>query len=105
VTFRPDEDMDETYRFPPLQCTFCGHVHDATTFLPQQGQEHPPVDGDYSLCIECGEPSIFQIGSLGGVTLRRPNAHELAEFAVDHQNAADAHTILRRTRPRRRKRD
>ena len=47
---------ENTTMMKPHCCPYCGHEHDAATCIHEQAI---PKDGDYSICIECGEVSKF----------------------------------------------
>lgn len=63
-------------------CPFC--FYRATHVGSMVGGTAPPVPGDFSLCLGCGELSVF--AAIGGV--RRPTAAEAAEFAADPEMIA-----------------
>ncbi|WP_042776354.1 hypothetical protein [Sinorhizobium fredii] len=64
-------DLDHT-------CPFCNRRLDAATAI--EG-DLPPRNGDFSLCIKCGEWSIFDARREGG--LRPPNHREYVELLKD----------------------
>jgi hypothetical protein len=66
----------------PNVCPFC--FYQATHVDLVAGETPIPQAGDVSMCIGCGELSIFITG--GG--LRRPTAAEAAEHAVDAELVA-----------------
>ena len=64
-------------------CAFCGNEHDRTTAVTEAGTartEPYPVEGDVTLCIRCGEFSVFDSRVAGG--LRRPTPDEREQ--LDH---------------------
>lgn len=94
MTFRPDDKYAETYRYPAVACPYCSHRHDASTFLPRQGEVRVPSNGDFSMCVECTRPAVFEIGSFG-VALRLPTPEESAEFYRDHATAVAGLMMLK----------
>lgn len=44
-----------------------------------------PQDGDFSICLRCGEVAIYAVGAFG-VALREATLEELAEFAANPEN-------------------
>lgn len=56
-------------------CPFCKYHHDRA--LGIDGTQ-PPKDGDYSMCHNCGELSVYE-----GDKLRVPTRNEYLEIATD----------------------
>ena len=59
-------------------CPWCGYRADAASTL--DGEKVKPKPGDFTICLECGEWSVF---TGVGARRRRPNDHELYEIAMD----------------------
>ncbi len=68
------------HRHNVLHCRVCAHRIDAAS--PVYDEDSPSC-GDISICIACGEVSVFEIGPLGTV-LREPTLAELHEFSIAH---------------------
>ncbi|MFG7180700.1 hypothetical protein ACGYQ5_14325 [Burkholderia pseudomallei] len=62
-----------------LTCPHCGAPHDRHSEPLQPSKT--PVDGDWSICIDCGEVSVFVIGEHW--SLRAPTIDEANEIASD----------------------
>lgn len=58
----------------PNHCPYCNHK-----FTHAGGQDHPPEPDDYSVCIRCAKPAIFD----HDLKLRKPNEAELVAMAMD----------------------
>lgn len=75
-------------RMPTMACPVCGYQMD---LVSQQGgprrQCGIPESGDFQLCFNCAEPSIFLVSTFG-IALRALSPQELAEFIVDHYDLA-----------------
>lgn len=82
--FRPQPDRPDIIRHDTLPCRACGNQQNAAT-VPGHDQVPIPADGDYSICLRCGEVSIYSV-TLFGVALREPTTAELAEFARNPAN-------------------
>ncbi len=65
-------------------CPFCGAIHDRVTCVTDD--QRPNAD-DISLCIQCGEWSIFT----ADLTLREPTEDELLEISHDRECIAARH--------------
>jgi hypothetical protein len=63
----------------PTRCPFCGRANDAATAAV--APDTMPKDGDFSLCIGCGEWGTFESGAPGGV--RKPTTAEYDEINGD----------------------
>lgn len=59
----------------PTTCAWCGHVNSHATAV---NGEDKPEPGNLSLCIECGEWSVFT-----ETALRKPTDDEFVEIAAD----------------------
>jgi hypothetical protein len=65
----------------PWMCHACGHVMDAATLAYDNDLSGvAPDDGDYSICIRCGEPHIRYGGAWRKVT-----PAELADMHPDNR--------------------
>lgn len=72
-------------RLPP--CPVCAYRPDAIS-LAEGGATCPtPSDGDYSLCFNCGEVSVYTAGPLG-LAVRAATTDELARFNREHGHVA-----------------
>lgn len=69
-------------------CPWCGKDNDRATGFSEGAVT--PSDGDLSLCIGCGEWSVFD--SSASIGCRKPTDSELAEIATnsDCQRAREA---------------
>jgi hypothetical protein len=67
------------YRFA---CPFCGYQMDATTGLGDGEPDDQPKGGDVSLCLACGEPTLFVVVA-GRLTLRVLTPSELDKVIHD----------------------
>jgi hypothetical protein len=45
-------------KLPKVKCPYCGYQFDSYDGINTAGYV-PPDDGDYSVCIDCGEVGIF----------------------------------------------
>jgi hypothetical protein len=59
-------------------CRFCGAANDAAA--NPFGAERPG-DGDFTMCLYCGEWSVFDGAAAGGT--RKPTSAEYDEIAAD----------------------
>jgi hypothetical protein len=64
--------------FQPHTCPHCGAEHDACDSLTSD--KHAPVDGDLSLCVDCGAFSVFRVDGLL-CYLAKPTDDELRELS------------------------
>lgn len=71
--------MTPTFRHNTLHCRACGSEIDSATDMIT-GME--PYDGAVSICVICGEVSIFVIGPFG-TALREPTMEEIADITQD----------------------
>lgn len=71
----------KTTRHNVFHCRMCGYKADASTSLFRP--DAVPTSGAFSVCLNCGEVSVYEIGPLG-VAVREPTLDELAEFTADH---------------------
>lgn len=56
--------LDDTTRGAPgLHCPHCGKYQDAVTAM--SGGNIAPRDGDYSVCVGCGQLSVFLVSPFG----------------------------------------
>jgi hypothetical protein len=96
-------DDDGVYRTPPVECPSCGHRITATAVYPGQAPKLPTT-GDWIMCFDCANVSIFEVSALG-VALRRPTPEEKAQIL--HERGQDIALLLEfneRVRPDRRRR-
>lgn len=63
-----------------LRCPYCGWEYDAAKSVTEE--EVLPSEGDYSLCIRCGEIGIFEEG-----IIRKPSRREAKEMFKDKEIA------------------
>jgi hypothetical protein len=61
-------------RLPQVSCPYCGYKFDSYDGIDTPGYV-PPSDGDYSICIDCGEVGIF-VSVFGKLSSRRMNDRE-----------------------------
>jgi len=69
-------DYDRMRPLTPLQCRACGKDNAAHTNAG--ASLNVPHDGDFTLCLYCGEWSVFEGGAL-----REPTPDEAALIAAD----------------------
>jgi hypothetical protein len=67
---KPTDPTDGVTRTPATICEKCGHTLDAAT--PAE-PGNTPKEGDFSVCVGCGEPYAFR----ADLTLRRLSPREL----------------------------
>lgn len=72
----------------PLPCRRCGHSNEAHTHA-NASIPAVPHDGDFSLCLYCGEWSVFERGAL-----REPTSAEQKIIRDDPQCVRASHTRL-----------
>ena len=65
-----------TTRTPQNACRCCGYLVDAASGVDHNARAKP---GDVSLCMKCGEASVFT----GELVMRPPTAEELATIEAD----------------------
>ena len=71
----------DTTREPPWMCHSCGYLMDAASLVWQNGLPNPaPDEGDYSLCMNCGECHVRH-----GARWLRITATELAEMTPENR--------------------
>lgn len=58
-------------------CVACGYSADALTQV--DGTRAAPADGDYIICIRCGEVTVV-VAVAGGLAVREATTAELQEF-------------------------
>lgn len=77
------------------KCPFCLSRHDSATPVGRGREREVPEDGDASVCLDCGEVSVF-VGP--GLARREPSAIEIARFNGDPRiaNAVAAVLALKR---------
>ena len=68
--------LGEDHRTKKNSCLYCNHKLDGAT---QVNGNHQPKPGDVSICIACGNVSIFK----EDMTLRKPSPEEEAEMQND----------------------
>ena len=61
-------------------CPFCGKMNDSHASVGKPGM---PNEGDASICIDCGNVSIYEAGALGH--MRKPTPEEQAELDADER--------------------
>lgn len=61
-------------------CRACGYKAEASTSL---FRDAVPTTGAFSVCSNCAEVSIFEVGPFG-VAVREPTLDELSEFTNAH---------------------
>lgn len=92
----------DVVRHDRVHCPHCAKPVDASSSLDGKTRRAPRT-GDFALCFGCAEPSVYEIGPLGQVSLRKPTADERTECLA--ANAADVDRLRRfiaatRRRPR-----
>lgn len=92
--FRREEDG--YLRMPQVQCPVCGYLMDAT--MAASGRPVVPKDGDYSLCIDCVEPSRFVVTAFG-VALRACTIEERDAIMIEQRSLIESYRIARRLLP------
>jgi hypothetical protein len=75
-------------------CWNCGYIHDRVSHM---FGDKRPKDGDITLCIGCGEWSLFEAAAAGG--LRKPTDTEFQEIAnnLDCTRLREAWALTRRS--------
>jgi hypothetical protein len=68
-----------TTEFPSI-CPFCNQHHEAATAM---GETPQPSDGAVSMCFQCGQFSVFDSDTFGG--LRKPTKKEQRHFDRDEK--------------------
>ena len=87
----------------PSLCPFCGYAATHVDAVVDAGAVvvPVPVEGDASICLGCGEASIFS--GPGARVLRKPTAIELAALGLDPKvieaKAAWARMVAKLGRP------
>ncbi len=66
------------YHHDPIVCRACGTQLDSVS--DPYGTTNRPTTGAFTLCIVCGEVSVFEVAEDGTVTMREPNFVELEIF-------------------------
>jgi len=73
--------MDETIREPPWMCHACGYLMDAASLTFQNDLHNPaPEEGDYSLCMNCGQCHVRH-----GTRWAKITAAESAEMPAENR--------------------
>lgn len=72
-------DKDRAFRIGPFPCPHCGRDHDAASLTNRSDPGHQPVDGDYALCINCGDWGIY--AGTPPTAIRMPRVDEWARIA------------------------
>ncbi|CAK1277870.1 Uncharacterised protein [Burkholderia pseudomallei] len=62
-----------------LTCPHCGAPHDRHSDPTRPNKA--PINGDWSICIDCGEVSVFDLHE--HCTLRAPTTDEANDIASD----------------------
>ena len=65
----------------PATCPICGYQVDAHSAVGEH--DAIPSDGAISICIACGEPSVFTAVLGGALALRRPTPAERDDILRD----------------------
>lgn len=60
-------------------CPFCGTANEAATNA--EPSESSPLDGDVSLCFQCGKFSLFDRTARGG--MRKPTKQQQRQIDAD----------------------
>lgn len=71
-----------------LRCLCC--KVEMTTSVNPLGSANKPETGAYSICVRCGEVSIFEVAPDGSVSLREPNFVEMERFNQQASHVARA---------------
>lgn len=87
-----------SYAHDPMRCRICQSTIEVASNAMPGGSGQPPSDGDGSLCMVCGEISIFQVTNGRVVGLREPNFVELAKFVRVHRRLIAAVAEIRAKR-------
>jgi hypothetical protein len=61
---------------PGNTCPYCGH-----NYTHAGGPKNPPVEGDFSVCIRCSEPAVFD----EHLKLRKPSDAELIAMSMSNE--------------------
>ena len=73
--------MRETVREPPWMCHACGYLMDAASVMFRNNLPTPePEEGDYSLCMNCGQCHVRH-----GTRWLKITAEELAEMPIENR--------------------
>jgi hypothetical protein len=83
-------------RLNELHCLACGYLIDGALSGDRGEHDVRPTTGDYSVCINCNEVSIFVVADDGTVSLREANFIELRQFNTLHGAKARAVAEIRR---------
>jgi hypothetical protein len=70
--------------FEKTVCPFCGRTNDAIG--SHDPESRPPVDGDFAMCLTCGEWAVVDSCVTGGQ--RKPTTAEYDEVAADKEMRA-----------------
>lgn len=74
--FRSEPGDPTKHHHDPVACPGCGQRQDGAM---RPDTTTAPSDGDWSICVTCGEVSVYVVGALG-VGLREASLEELVEF-------------------------
>lgn len=91
--FRAQPGHPDIVRHQALSCTACGNKMDSSG-TTDGTPAATPGDGDWAVCLRCGEVAVYVIGALG-VGLREATTAELAEFSADPANVETVRDIHR----------
>lgn len=83
----------------PTKCPFCGKENDLTTATKPE-RLRPPRDGDFSLCIACGDLGIFDDSHIGGMRKPTEAEYEKLERSENVRQVRKAWLMLKRKRDR-----
>jgi hypothetical protein len=78
-----ERDNDGHWMHNPVICQVCGYTITGATNVNGDGVDDGPQTGTFSVCLKCGEVSVYQV-SVFGVSLREATMDELAEFMRAH---------------------
>lgn len=76
------------------RCPACGHTPNSFGHSGTDGPARPPRNGDFSVCIRCGEVGIIELSPIGVASIREATLAELAEFNTNPANTALVHQMI-----------